>query len=792
MRTTLLAFVFLPLPLFGQFGPVRILASETISANHVLVGNVNGDAFTDIMLLNGTQLVAKLNEGHASFADRHVAYDDLLLSRALLVDVNGDGLDDLLNYSEDQFMLLYMNDPLLGYTDSVVVDDYSSNAFAQLLAVDLDQDGDMDLLTASGPSIQYYLNDGAGNFSQAEGVTSSLVDAFAVADIDGDADLDLVWSEGGVRWSANDGALAFLPIAGTILGTIGAAADPWVACGDIDVDGDIDILSGVDDKRGVVLNQGGGTFAPLDLTTGLPHCYRAQLHDMDGDADPDLLGYDNLNLEISAFWWENDGTGDFATIHVIDTVQTIPWLDDKLHGADMDNDGDVDVVSREHVYLNDGSGALTKHTFDIPSTGLLAVSDQNLDGQREIYWSKEGLIGLVNNGSLDFFPAQCHDEVPIEEGLRGFHDMDGDGVNDVLYDGLDSVSNSRVIWRRGLAGGTYGPEHVLTFPWVGDVNALMAGDLNNDGSTDLLASSPVERRILLNQGGGVFGQGTGTPLILQHVPPMDINGDGTADFWCRVGQNAVAYYFDGVATLTQGPVFATSGSSGRFGDLSGDGVPDFLVHVAWSDEWIWYTNVNGTFLPGQFSVITAAPPGDEPMIVDVEGDGDLDVVLIKEGWDSCSVVLFHNLGGGTFGPAMTVWSDAFTEVHQVLFEDLDGDTDLDLLIMGSVAGSSFGSEILLLESFAAPNTVADMGSPRSIMVAPNPFSEHSVLSTPIELPPAVSVEVVDMKGRTILFLAGNGTRNIPLDRGPLMGGMYVARAFTEDGPIGAVRFVVQF
>jgi hypothetical protein len=107
-------------------------------------------------------------------------------------DVDGDGLDDVfVSQGGGLPNRLYIQQP-----DGTVVDraaaagvDYLDLTTSALL-LDLDNDGDQDLVTASGPLV-FHSNDGHGNFSMETVFPTSPVYTLAAADFDSDGDLDI-------------------------------------------------------------------------------------------------------------------------------------------------------------------------------------------------------------------------------------------------------------------------------------------------------------------------------------------------------------------------------------------------------------------------------------------------------------------------------------------------------------------------------------------------------------------------------------------------------------------------
>ena len=115
---------------------------------------------------------------------------------------------------------------------------------------------------------------------------------------------------------------------------------------DIDGDNDLDILSAArwNDKLSWYENLNGvGLFGDEQVVShytadGPSSIYAA---DIDNDGDYDVLSSSQYDNKIA--WYENiDGLGTFSSPQIITTNALNAW---RVYAADLDNDGDMDVLS---------------------------------------------------------------------------------------------------------------------------------------------------------------------------------------------------------------------------------------------------------------------------------------------------------------------------------------------------------------------------------------------------------------------------------------------------------------
>lgn len=373
----------------------------------------------------------------------------------------------------------------------------------------------------------------------------------AVADVDGDDDLDLLTSNrnaNSVSLRVNNGQGVFS--AGSEV-AVGTRPDALVV-GDVDGDGDLDFLTAADDLSRTVslrLNNGQGNFdRGQEISTGqFPKS--VALGDIDGDGDLDLLVASSGSNAVSIR--RNDGTGSFSGSQEV-PVGTSPT--DVVVG-DVDGDGDLDLLTADYgnnrlfsgggttvsVRLNDGQGNFSGTQQVTVGLGpyALAIGDIDGDGDLDLLTANSGrstptasgnttVSVRLNDGQGNFSGNQEFSVGATPEELV-LGDIDGDGDLDVLIAKGFSSSSSAVSVRlnngRGQFSGTQEVE-VGTAP-----NALVLGDVDGDGDLDLLTAIGTTSgavSVRLNQGGvGLCDNDQEAPVILAAGLSIELDSQGT-------------------------------------------------------------------------------------------------------------------------------------------------------------------------------------------------------------------------------------------------------------------------
>jgi len=284
-------------------------------------------------------------------------------------------------------------------------------------------------------------------------------------------------------------------------------------------------------------------------------------------------------------------------------------------------------------------------------------------------------------------------------GMLVSPDLNGDGRVDLVA----ALPNGHAVGvRLGNGDGSFSPEVRYS---VGSSPAhLLAADLSGDGAPDLVVvrqdptdatSSRGELVVLVNQGKGTFAPfaplNVGSKISVHSAAAADLDGDGAVDLvlggrdstrpagvgvvivWINQGGLRFAPPREYTVNRTDSaPLFA-------LGDIDGDHLLD--VVAADSDN---VTILLGA-ATGTLKVGTVSPLSDwaglrglwfEPVLIDLDSDGHLDLVMFDGAEDAVSIQLGD--GKGRFGPLRVDSIRWGSSTREVAFADFDGDRLVDI------------------------------------------------------------------------------------------------------------------
>ena len=662
-------------------------------------------------------------------------------------DLDGDDDVDLLSASkQDDEIAWYENlDGEGTFGPELVITDQADSAFS-VLAADMDGDGDLDVLSTSlaDDTIAWYENlDGQRTFGPRIAIATTALDPVSVsaADVDGDGDLDVMAASMGdatVAWYPNlDGQ-------GDFFGPRRVIADgQWfvasVTATDLDGDGDCDALTAAG-STGVGIPwfenvDGLGAFQPRqEIAVDTLYVRPVSAWDLDGDGDRDVLAA--IGTWDTTAWFENmDGEGTFGPMRVITTRADAAMA---VRADDVDGDGDHDVLTASanddtiawyenldgegtygppRVVTNEADRAMTVHSADLDGDGDVDVLSAS-SGDHEVAWY-ENLDGEGAFGPPRLLSHGVHGTISVYTG-----DLDGDGDQDVL---AAAHSDDVIAWKENVDGlGNFGPARVISLE-ERSPRAVRVSDLDGDGDLDVLSASSVEPMVSWYE--NVDGQGSFGPRRIitdladgaVSVHAADLDGDGDEDVLSASTRDwKVAWYenLDGQGSFGPQRIItdvAYTSTCVHASDLDGDGDLDVLSASDRAEGIAWYENTDGQGSFGPLQVVSRETDyAWSVFAADLDGDGDEDVLSASADDDRIAwyrneihdaSAAFRNAG---VNPA------SYTTSLPVLGWDLIGTVDL--------AGTT-GHDFAWLAGFAAPLTMTLPGGQVLLVDASHAWGE---------------------------------------------------------------------
>jgi hypothetical protein len=285
-------------PNFGGFAMNAPNFGDLDNDGDVDVVAQDWQALSTITSSNNGYIKIWLNDGSGIFTDSGRYIGDMMNDQSSLGDLDGDGDLDVLIFNYEGPAKIWLNDGSGIFTDSGK--SFGNEGTAETILADFDNDGDLDAFFSKGGSFvsvanKIWLNDGYGNFTDSgQQLGDRSTGRIIAGDLDNDGDLDVIghaymtW-EGKVShyiW-LNDGSGTFTDNGGSFIEQGDGVGGNFF--GDLDSDGDLDVLLGND----IWLNDGNGIFTYSGaLYTPVPS--HASLGDLDGDGDLDVflgMGY---------------------------------------------------------------------------------------------------------------------------------------------------------------------------------------------------------------------------------------------------------------------------------------------------------------------------------------------------------------------------------------------------------------------------------------------------------------------------------------------------------------------
>lgn len=846
MKTCLLIFflIFVHLLSAQSFTEQRPKADfAEVSNSSVAYADVDGDNDQDAFIIGeeAGSKIAKLylNNGNGRFTEAtNSSFIAASHGHVAFADINGDNDFDLFvtgihTVSNKATARLYTNNGTgkFSMVPNTPFENIEADAFD---FADIDGDSDLDLLITGydiGDFTKLFTNNGIGAFTEVSGTSFQPVGYGTVnfSDVDGDNDQDVFITGRTVTASSgrtailytNDGSGAFSKVSGT---PFVGVSDGDAAFFDVDGDNDKDLLltgrsNGSGEITNLYLNNGSGTFSQVQAT-GLEPVKNSNIAfgDINGDNDLDLLitgsGYPASHTKL----YDNDGTGAFTE------VTTAPFEDITLGSsafADVDGDNDLDLLITgsdiTNMFLNDGTGTFSgspRTPFLKASESSVAFADIDGDNDQDLIITGSGKFILdrnttlyINDGNADFSKVLNTPFWDLNESSVAFADIDGDNDQDLLMTGNAGGTHTSMFKNDG--SGEFSYVHQTPFYSVYHSSVAFA-DVDGDNDQDLVitgmkSAGTYIAKLYTNDGSGKYGLVPGTPFVgvkRSSIAFADIDGDNDQDLLITgekpyTHEQTKLYTNDGSGTfseVTNTPFDSVSFSSIAFADIDGDNDQDLLItgHQGFST---YITKLYSNDGSGTFSEVPNTPfeevQDGSVAFADVDADGDLDVFICGETSANTEISkLYTNDGTGTFSE---VTGTPFKGVKSgsIAFADVDGDTDLDLLITGSHKAYPI-SVLYLNDAITLPIDPLAQTSGFAFTAYPNPNRTNTLhINYESKENGRLNIQIFDLSGRLLTEQQKNvtiGQQEFTIDLKAMTPGSYFIQLY--DGKRQGIRKIV--
>ncbi|WP_338732339.1 FG-GAP-like repeat-containing protein [Mangrovimonas cancribranchiae] len=466
------------------------------------------------------------------------------------VDMNNDGLDDLIRASSSSVDINYQTDTGFFYQSHPISADNSPSW--SIAAGDLDANGYNDLVFGGGSGVSIITANSDGSaYSESYATTSYVFSQRSnFADINNDGNLDAFVCHDVDQnvYFINDGSgnVTFYQGASTAipngLGTHNSGGNYGTVWIDFDNDRDIDMF--IAKCRGGDIthkinelwrNDGNGVFTNVADLGYYQSNYPEQGHnnssnlgdpvqtwssawaDYDNDGDMDVYVGASSSADGSHKFMINNGDGTFTDATATAGVGSAPYGIENAPG-DFNNDGYVDILSNGQILLNDGDNSFTIYQTDMPPSG--AIGDANDDGFLDVF---RGSLYLNNGGNgNNYIKIKT---VGTASNLNGIgarielHTNSGTQIRDVrsgegfefmsslnAHFGLGtetSINNVTIYWPSGTVD-------VFTDVDINALNVFVEGNslsIEDETLTDLnIYPNPVENTIYFETKGDVINK----------------------------------------------------------------------------------------------------------------------------------------------------------------------------------------------------------------------------------------------------------------------------------------------
>jgi hypothetical protein len=575
------------------------------------------------------------------------------------MDINADGNPEFLYIRENE-LLVYENDGGSEWSNNYNINKTATFKISKLINADINNDGFEDIiyLSAIAPNKITILINPTDNTDTWETVTlepgaRTLVGVF---DVNNDGWKEIIYESFGLKsyYIKNDaGSLEeslLLYDAGHYIS--------YSSTDDVDQDGDTDMIFHFNFWEIKYLrNNADGTVTLSTIGTTF-YDHQLSMADIDNDSYSDVIIRNGFAFKIALY---NPFTMLFIAPYDLGS-----YTADDYDFADMDNDGDQDLLLTKHL---DDNGSNIYMVENLPDT----------------YFGGETLLAdsiEIKDSPVSFFKYNLDDEYV---DLFGF--INGNThtfLNDAGTAFVDTAINPDLNFLR--------------------IDLIRMLDVNNDGNDEIIVANHDASIAWINYNQttdtigsvGKFGKITGSPYPKQ-MEVTDLNNDTYSDVVVSYQgfseEEQISYYFmnNGTGNFTPHFIADLAFAEIFFLDVNEDGDFDLVgKEMEYPNALKYYENTGDTSDLFIYNSILCGVGMLDYSLSDVDGDGDMDFLSTKS-YDT-HIQFIKNINPGLFAAAVDYLDHEcdFTP-YNVYSDDADGDSDVDIYYT-CYGGSSYFAE----------------------------------------------------------------------------------------------------
>ncbi len=578
---------------------------------------------------------------------------------------------------------------------------------------DCNNDGRLDIVTVGNSGmnneLRIHKNTGGGTFSGASLVSTSAlfaVQSVAMADVDGDGDLDIAVARdnGGVSIFANDGSCGY------------GTSPRWQSGGTYN-DPSLTFYEGPTGVELALAHDGGITIFDKFLRSSWRYSRTTPVENI--NTDDVVFGQWGVSTSSLMVRTSQSTSGVYAltsfTPPAYNPLTMSPPASIAAAWCDADTDGSADITFLEtggtslQIFGATATGSTPDLEFAPPAAPAGA---KFVDVQCGGFGTKAPaeLILLIkdSSGFLHFTHF-----APKPDALAGFTniaaglalrdmraaDINRDGYMDLLGVGV-GIQN---YWRN--TGSSFASSAPIS-PVYTKTSSAPIGDFDGDGDLDtiFLSEEVTENPRLFYNNIGTLTNFGDSPSSNQRVDgiTVDLNGDGWLDVAYCLGNGpngidvVLANSSDGnLTTATWSNYAGASCSSLAFGDFDADGDYD-LATAGFGGGRIFVNDGSGVFTT---NLSFASGSRRTVAVLDANGDGKQDILI----GSSSGLAVFVNQGGLAF---LQLWTGGGSNYKDLAVGDLNDDGKDDF----AAASTTPGESRVFLNNWIAPTVDFSVGT----------------------------------------------------------------------------------